>query len=256
MTAKRFFTALLLGAFLAIQPLMATPAAESPKVPEIEIENFQGQDFLVRQVDPKLERIHIYLKDDSGKPLRSFTALSKYTAAHRQTLDFAANAGMFEEDRSTVGLLIQSGKVVRKLNLRDAKGNFYLKPNGVFYIDRHHKAKIVESSRFAGLEDSALWATQSGPLLLDHGKFHPAFKKDSVNRLVRSGVGITETGTAIFVLSKGVVNFYQFAEYFRSLGCPNALFLDGTISAFYSPAQPNEPPLHNFGPMVGVIRLK
>jgi uncharacterized protein YigE (DUF2233 family) len=159
---------------------------------------------------------------------------------------------MYEEDRSTVGLLIQKGIVVKKLNLRNAKGNFYLKPNGVFFIDHDHRARIMESTQYAGLEDSTLWATQSGPLLVNHGKIHPVFVKNSVNRLIRSGVGVTESGKVIFVISKGPVNFYDFAEYFKALGCPNALFLDGTVSAFYSPTHPETLP-HNFGPMVGVV---
>jgi uncharacterized protein YigE (DUF2233 family) len=39
-----------------------------------------------------------------------------------------------------------------------------------------------------------------------------------------------------FALSEGAVNFYSFAKFFRDvLGCPDALYLDGSISTFYAP---------------------
>jgi len=49
------------------------------------------------------------------------------------------------------------------------------------------------------------------------------------------------------------VNFYDFASLFlEKLKCPNALYLDGEISAFYVPGMKDTVP-HTFGPMFGVV---
>jgi uncharacterized protein YigE (DUF2233 family) len=50
------------------------------------------------------------------------------------------------------------------------------------------------------------------------------------------------------------VTFYLTAQFFQSLKCTNALFLDGTISAFDMPGQPEE--FNDFGPMIGVLQGK
>ncbi len=72
------------------------------------------------------------------------------------------------------------------------------------------------------------------PLLLENGKVHPAFNQGSKSRLLRNGVGVAEDGTVVFAISdaKGEMypNLFGFADLFRSLGCKNALFLDGDIS--------------------------
>jgi uncharacterized protein YigE (DUF2233 family) len=36
-------------------------------------------------------------------------------------------------------------------------------------------------------------------------------------------------------MSKEAINFYEFAKYFKSLGCQNALYLDGFVSKTYLP---------------------
>lgn len=208
--------------------------------------------YLVRRVDLKSETMELFWKGDSGEPLKSFEALKAHAEAHQLTLVFAANAGMYEEDRSPVGLLVLNGKTVHPLNQREAKGNFYLKPNGVFLIDHHHHAHVIDSVDYPKY-DSTLWATQSGPLLLKNGVIHPVFVRDSKNQLIRSGIGVTASGQVILVLSLTPVNFYTFAQYFQKLGCPNALFLDGTVSRFFTPLLPQQLE-QSFGPMLAIVK--
>lgn len=65
------------------------------------------------------------------------------------------------------------------------------------------------------------------------GKLHPAFNKGSQSRKYRNGVGVCSDGKIRFVISHAPVNFYTFATYFRDgLDCPDALYLDGSISAY------------------------
>jgi uncharacterized protein YigE (DUF2233 family) len=217
---------------------------------------FRGQSFWIRTVDPGKEDLRLFWKDDQGKPLHDFPPLALMITAHdpNARLGFAANAGMFEADLRPVGLLVQDGKEESPLNLNDGDGNFYMKPNGVFLINQKHKAMVVEASAYTALLTPVIWATQSGPLLVQDGDIHPDFIEGSANKKLRSGVGVRKDGTIVFAISRGPVNFYDFAYFFlHPMNCLNALYLDGEISAFYVPGMKSNAP-HQFGPMFGLIK--
>jgi uncharacterized protein YigE (DUF2233 family) len=235
--------------------LTALTAGADNQPPALQSVTFHGQAFLVRTVDPKKEDLRLFWKDDKGNLLRDFTGLEKAVSAKGEKLVFAANAGMFEPDLRPVGLLMQDGNEKSPLNLKDGTGNFYMKPNGVFLINEKHEALVVDSSAYAALLTPVTWATQSGPMLVHGGDITPDFIEDSKNLKIRSGVGVRKEGTIVFALSRGPVNFYTFASLFLNrLKCPNALFLDGDISAFYVPGEKDTVP-HTFGPMLGVVKV-
>jgi uncharacterized protein YigE (DUF2233 family) len=230
------------------------PARLHADAPALVTSVFRGHAFWVRTVDPKTEDLRLYWSDDQGGLLRDFSGLENFVHSKGEHLLFAANAGMFQPDSKPVGLLVLDGVEKSPLNLGDGYGNFYLKPNGVFVINIKHEARVVESSTYPVLLTPTAWATQSGPLLVYGGDILPDFIEDSKNKKVRSGVGIRRDGTVVFALSKGVVNFYDLALFFNDvLKCPNALYLDGDISAFHVPGQPEKPGEHSFGPMFGLI---
>jgi uncharacterized protein YigE (DUF2233 family) len=208
--------------------------------------------FTTIRVDARTERLDIFLRDDAGRPFARFDTLQSWLAARNQQLRFAMNAGMFEPDLSPVGLLVQDGQEVSPLNLRDSAGNFYLKPNGVFLISGTGP-RIVESSEYPQLASGVRLATQSGPLLVRNGVFHPAIKAASTSRLVRNGVGISGD-TIMFVISEQPVNFYEMATYFRdSLHCPDALYLDGVVSSLYSTDLQRNDFKMDLGPIIGIV---
>lgn len=210
----------------------------------------------MRTVDPKQEDLRLFWKDDQGNLLHDFTGLEKTVNAKGERLIFAANAGMYEPDFRPVGLLVQDGNEVSPLNLNDGTGNFYMKPNGVFVLNEKREAFVVESSAYAALLTPVTWATQSGPLLVHGGAISPDFIEDSKNLQIRSGVGVRKDGMIEFAISAHPVNFYDFALLFRAkLKCPNALYLDGHISAFYLPGGKDTVP-HTFGPMFGLVDKK
>jgi uncharacterized protein YigE (DUF2233 family) len=93
------------------------------------------------------------------------------------------------------------------------------------------------------------FATQSGPLLLINGKIHTKFNKGSKNLNIRNGVGILPNNQLLFAMSKQEINFYDFATYFKSKGCKNALYLDGFVSKTYLP----EKGWNDLGGQFGVI---
>jgi uncharacterized protein YigE (DUF2233 family) len=148
---------------------------------------------------------------------------------------------------------VENGTEISPLNTNDGQGNFYMKPNGVFLINQKHEARVVSAANYADELTPAVWATQSGPMLVLRGDINPDFNASSKNVNIRSGVGVRKDGVAVFAISQKPVNFYDFASLFADkLKCSNALFLDGTISAFYYPGLKEKGP-RGFGPMIGVV---
>jgi uncharacterized protein YigE (DUF2233 family) len=173
-------------------------------------------------VDTKQQDIKLYWKDDKQENFKSILNLKTWLAKNQKVLVFAMNGGMYKQDNSPLGLFIEDQKTVTPLNTADAKGNFYLKPNGVFYISTTGIPAICLTEKFKD-NGKIKYATQSGPMLLIEGQIHPAFKEGSTNLNIRNGVGILPGGKVIFAMSKQEVNFYNFANYFKSMGCKNAL---------------------------------
>jgi uncharacterized protein YigE (DUF2233 family) len=206
-------------------------------------------------VDPAKQDIQLYWKNDQGEILKSIQNLKTFVEGKNNKLIFATNAGMYKEDNSPVGLFIQNEKTLSPLNTKNANGNFYLKPNGVFYITTENKANVCETDKFSNT-GNVTFATQSGPMLLIDGQIHPSFVKGSANLNIRNGVGILANNNIVFAMSKTEINFYDFATYFQSLGCKNALYLDGFVSRTYLPEKHWVQTDGNFGVMIGVIEKK
>ncbi len=204
----------------------------------------KGNEYRTLKLNPRASRLELHWRDDAGKPLKTFAALERTLKSQGKTLLAATNAGIFTADFAPLGLHLERGNILRPINLASGFGNFYLKPGGVFYFGSTG-AGILESGQFVRftrtLKKIVLeGATQSGPLLVRSGKINRVFMPGSSNKLVRSGVGVSRTGKVYWVRSSAAVNFYDFATFFRdTLGCPNALFLDGTISRFYIPNDKN-----------------
>jgi uncharacterized protein YigE (DUF2233 family) len=134
------------------------------------------------------------------------------------------------------GLFIENYETLNPLNLKEGEGNFYMKPNGVFYITDENKAYICEAAKFPKGQKNIKYALQSGPLLFLNSFFHSLFNQCSENKLIRNGVGIIDENTVVFIISKNGVNFFSFSEIFMNyFGCKNALYLDGIISNMYLP---------------------
>ena len=138
------------------------------------------------------------------------------------------NGGMFHQNHTPVGLYIDNKGLWTSLELKEGNGNFFMRPNGVLVVDRQGIPAIVKSVDIH--HDDYRLATQSGPLLLHKGKIHPKFRIDSPHQKIRNGVGVTREGVMIWVVSLTPVCFYDLARVFISLGCDDALYLDGTVS--------------------------
>ena len=188
------------------------------------------------RIDLKKKNLKFYWKDEHNRPFKSIQNLKDWLDQKGQSLTFAMNGGMYKTDNTPLGLYIEASKEVTSLNKDSGYGNFYLKPNGVFYITTDNKAGISLTENFKA-NSKIKYATQSGPMLVIHGKLHPAFKKGSTNLNIRNGVGLLPNGQVLFAMSKAGINFYDFADYFKKAGCENALYLDGFVSRTYLPGK-------------------
>jgi uncharacterized protein YigE (DUF2233 family) len=204
-------------------------------------------------VDPKTEQIQMFLKDKNGKHYQNIGKLKTALKGQGRTLTFAMNGGMYMEDLNPLGLFVEGGKTIRNVNsVQEAHGNFYMQPNGVFAVYENGKALVVQTPDFT-LTNEVQYATQSGPMLLINGKIHSAFNEGSENVNIRNGAGILPDGRVLFAMSKGLINFYDFASFFKEQGCSNALYLDGFVSKAYMPNQGWEQLNGKLGVLIGVV---
>ena len=186
-----------------------------------------------------LGRLQMHWLDTTGRPLANFGGLRHHLATQGLEIEFATNAGIYERGPKPCGLTVCQGREVVALNLKEGEGNFYLKPNGVFFVDAEGAAGVLPAELYASSGIKTRIATQSGPLLIGAGVIHPAFNPNSKNLRQRSAVGVRKKdGQVIFVVtdrkdaSKRTVSFHALASFFLEMGCEDALFLDGDISDF------------------------
>jgi uncharacterized protein YigE (DUF2233 family) len=194
-----------------------------------------GVRYLVWRAKP--EHVRIVWKDDAGGQLRDIPSVRKFLEAKNEKPLMLMNGGIFEPGGVPSGIMVQAGKELCPVNRKDGNGNFFLKPNGIFLISENG-ARVIETGKWPLRDEKVSYAVQSGPLLLENGKVHPAFNKGSASRLHRNGVGVAEGGKVVFAISdsKGAryPNLHGFADLFLSLGCKDALYLDGSISQMRS----------------------
>lgn len=208
--------------------------------------------YVFHEVDPA-KGVKMYWKNEKGEVYKSIDRLQIDLAKKGKTLKFAMNGGMFKTDYSPLGLYIENGEIKSKVNrVQQAFGNFYLQPNGVFYIDTLGKAGLLKTTDLHDFS-KLKYATQSGPMLLIDGKVHRKLTKGSTNLHVRNGVGVTEEGKVIFAISVGRTNFYDFAMFFKEKGCRNALYLDGFVSRMFLPGKGRTQKGGNFGVIIAEV---
>ena len=232
--------------------LLAGPAAALT----CEAVTFEGLPYTLCEVDARAEPIRLFLDDAAGEPFGGFAAVE----AERGPLAFAMNAGMYHADRRPVGLYVEGGEELAPLVAGPGPGNFGMVPNGLLCVVGEGAgaapgAYVLETGDYLEAPPPCLFATQSGPLLLDGGAIHPRFLPDSTSRKRRNGVGASEDGArAVFAISEAPVTFWEFARLFRDgLGLPDALYLDGSVSRLHAPALGRSDGGAPMGPIVGVL---
>lgn len=222
-------------------------------------------------VDPARYRIEVHWKDRNGDLLGDLGRLKTFVensnvAQGRRKMILGMNAGMYlaTPNGHPMGLLMVNGRQGCCKNSSHGKlilkqgaarnSNFYVQPNGVFYITKSGKAGVCKSTEFSRAREIQ-WATQSGPMLLVNGQINraKAFAPKSSSKTIRNGVGIRKDGRVVMAISNRPVNFHEFALYMQQQGCVNALYLDGGISAMHCPRLGHFGKGRNLGPLLAVV---
>lgn len=222
---------------------------------------FKGIDYNIFIATTDSHEIKMYWQNKGRRNYASIRNLLNFLTTQKTEPLMITNAGMYTPDLIPQGLYIEHfGKELLPLDLKSPKtdANFYLKPNGVFFIDTFGVSHIETTEDFQKMYDkkhvAVEYATQSGPMLLINGSVHDSFTKRSNNKKIRSGVGIMAGKRTVFAISIDETNFYDFAVLFKDIfGCKDALFLDGAISHMYlRDIAPNELG-GQFGAMISVL---
>jgi uncharacterized protein YigE (DUF2233 family) len=195
----------------------------------------------------KNEKIGMSWKDSNGSHIKSVDRLLK---SSQKKITCATNAGIYTQEFRPLGLYIENGKKLVPLNTRkNAYGNFYLEPNGVFFIT-NNTVQISTTEKYPKDDSEVLYATQSGPILIINKKINKIFDKSSGSRLIRNAVCTRSNSEMIIAVSKIDMNFYELADYLLKIGCVDALYLDGAISYMYPYESSNKENL--FGPFIWI----
>jgi len=240
--------------FLFIGLLSASPdgAAQVSDAPCVAL-TFEGDGFTVCTARAGKDRIALSLRGADGKPHRRLSRLKSDLGEAAGKVRFAMNAGMFDARGAPIGLHVENSRQLKAVNTRDGFGNFHLKPNGVFWIGGDGKAHAGATDAYVAQKPQPVWATQSGPMLVVAGKLHPKFDHDGQSRHIRNGVGVTDAGDALFVISDAPVSFGKFARLYRDqLKCDDALYFDGAVSSLWAPSLDRLDAGRNLGPVVVV----
>jgi len=203
-----------------------------------------------------LNQLELFLKNpQTDRYYQKFAHLQQQLPACA-TLNFAMNAGMYHADFRPVGLYIENAKEITKLNETTGFGNFFMQPNGVLAWN-HTQAVIQSTTDYKQYPlKKILYATQSGPMLVNQGKINPQFLPDSNSLKIRNGVGVKDN-QLYFVISQQGVSFYQFAQFFKQqLKIDQALYLDGSISSLYFAQTQRHDRTFKLGPIVAEVNQK
>jgi uncharacterized protein YigE (DUF2233 family) len=190
--------------------------------------------YSIVRVNLKTAFIKMLWRNSAGVP---YGSLSEVYRQFGDDLLAVTNAGIYADDKTPEGLHIEGGKTLHPLNPDNGDGNFYWKPNGVFYV-ADDGAGIMESERFNSIDKRAgiTEATQSGPLLVIDGEVNHNLKPDSRSLYARNGIGVKSADEVYILVSEDEVSLYDFASVFANqLLCRNALYLDGCVSQLYLP---------------------
>ena len=178
------------------------------------------------------------IENDTGIPHKKLVEQIK----SRNKNTFLTTASSVKQNYKPVGLYIDNYVERTNINLANGNGNFYLKPNGVLVVTNNtiDVCQTAEINKYNSLK----YAIQSGPMLVTNKVINENFNINSVNKRVRSAVGVFTKKNKkyiVFSLSAQKVTFYDFSEFFlNKLHCDNALCLESVRSVMSIPRIKNK----------------
>lgn len=242
-----------IGSGVAAKAAAPSPTPTPTVVSACESVSFEGASLTHCVADPAKHRIVADLGPADGAPYRSLAKLAQARGDGAPEVAFAMNAGMFDDEGKPIGYYVESGDRLQELNRADGPGNFHMKPNGVFFGSGGKWQIRTAEDFYANVGERPDFGTQSGPMLVIDGELHPEISEDGPSKAIRNGVGVDTHGRAHFVISEGPVSFGVLARYFRDvLKTPDALYLDGSVSALWDPARKRTDARAPIGPILVV----
>ena len=104
--------------------------------------------FAFCEVDLHKHTVRLYWNRSDGTPYAYLSALPRSLEGGAGRLLFATNAGMFDSNLKPVGLYVEQGRELAHANIKSGRGNFHMKPNGIFYISAG-RAAVAETQAFS-----------------------------------------------------------------------------------------------------------
>jgi uncharacterized protein YigE (DUF2233 family) len=108
---------------------------------------YERSSYVVCHFDLRHYTRSLFWKQPNGEPFESLKNIPRRDGLVGGQLVFATNGGMYQTDRSPLGLYIENGRELRRANTAVGAGNFYIKPNGIFYVSGD-SASILEMRHF------------------------------------------------------------------------------------------------------------
>lgn len=150
--------------------------------------------------------------------------------ARNQYLDFCINGPLVGANQLPVGGYVDNGVQKQRWTDPALGGGNFSADNGIFGLGVDGQMYLV-SHRDTDSLPLMQWAFQNGPILVQHGK---NVRGTSTSAFARSGIGYTDTGALVVIVSLTPVTFREFAEMFVQAGCVSAIYLDGGPYVGYS----------------------
>jgi len=95
---------------------------------------YERNAYIICEVDLRKHTLRLYWKRPDGTPYAYLSGLPRVLEGGAGRLLFATNAGMFDPALKPVGLYVEQGRELVRVNPTSGYGNFHMKPNGVFYV--------------------------------------------------------------------------------------------------------------------------
>ena len=190
--------------------------------------------------------IRMYWKDNEGVPYMTFKRLLK----KKKNIEFITGVGKFRGAFSSIGLYIENGHLLHPIKrVQNSKVNLDIQPCGVFQINSYGAS--IDPLQIKRAYKNAIWAIQSGPMLLIDGSINAALPNRT--KALRNGVGIKKDGKVYFACMEASMR--EFAEHFLKQGCQNALYLDSDHPDVWHKGN-SKKKFNRFGPMIVAEKSK
>jgi uncharacterized protein YigE (DUF2233 family) len=125
---------------------------------------YQGIRYRVFITKPS--RVQLFWKNPkTNKPFKRFHKVQQFLRRGNSEIALIMNGGIYEPNCAPTGLHIENGKTLHLINKGGGFGNFFLKPNGIFFITKDNKAGVMETIAYLNSKIKSKYALQSGPCI-------------------------------------------------------------------------------------------